>query len=194
MLYELLVPLAKGGDVFNLFRYITFRAGGAFFTALLFGFLFGRPIIDRLRASQGKGQPIREDGPQSHLLEKKGAPTMGGVMILAAVLFSTLIWGRLDNGYVLLGLFVTFGFGAIGFADDFAIPACTSCGGIVKPAVTFFGGSVPKSDVARAADAVASADALLVVGSSLHVFSAFRLARAAHASGTPVAILNNGPT
>ena len=120
MLYELLVPLSDGGDVFNLFRYITFRAGGAFFTALLFGFIFGRPIIDRLRRMQGKGQPIREDGPQSHIVEKKGTPTMGGVMILAALLISTILWGRLDNGYVLLVLFVTFGFGAIGFADDYA--------------------------------------------------------------------------
>lgn len=120
MLYELFVPLSDGGDVFNLFRYITFRAGGAFFTALLFGFIFGKPIIDRLRQMQGKGQPIREDGPQSHLIEKKGTPTMGGVMILAALLISTILWGRLDNGFVLLVLFVTFGFGAIGFADDYS--------------------------------------------------------------------------
>ena len=120
MFYEFLFPLSDGGDVFNLFRYITFRAGGAFFTALLFGFIFGKPIIDRLRKMQGKGQPIREDGPQSHIVEKAGTPTMGGVMILAAVLVSTLLWGRLDNGYVLIVLFVTFGFGAIGFADDYA--------------------------------------------------------------------------
>ena len=120
MFYEFLFPISDGGDVFNLFRYITFRAGGAFFTALLFGFIFGKPIIDRLRKMQGKGQPIREDGPQSHIVEKAGTPTMGGVMILAAVLVSTLLWGRLDNGYVLIVLFVTFGFGAIGFADDYA--------------------------------------------------------------------------
>ena len=120
MFYEFLFPLSDGGDVFNLFRYITFRAGGAFFTALLFGFIFGKPIIDRLRRMQGKGQPIREDGPQSHIVEKAGTPTMGGVMILAAVLISTLLWGRLDNGFVLMVLFVTFGFGAIGFVDDYA--------------------------------------------------------------------------
>lgn len=120
MLYQLLTPLSEGGDVFNLFRYITFRAGGAFFTALMFGFLFGRPIIDRLRRMQGKGQPIREDGPASHIIEKAGTPTMGGVMILGAVLISTLIWARLDNGFVLIVLFVTMGFGAIGFADDYA--------------------------------------------------------------------------
>lgn len=118
MLFHWLTPLSDGGDLFNLFRYITFRSGGAFFTALLFGFLFGQPIIDRLRSLQGKGQPIREDGPANHLIEKAGTPTMGGVMILGAVMVSTLLWGRLDNGYVLLVLFVTFGFGAIGFADD----------------------------------------------------------------------------
>ena len=119
MFYEFLLPLSDGGDLFNLFRYITFRAGGAFFTALMFGFIFGKPIIDRLRRMQGKGQPIREDGPQSHIVEKAGTPTMGGVMILAAVLLSTLLWGRLDNGFVLIVLFVTFGFGAIGFVDDY---------------------------------------------------------------------------
>ncbi|MEM7546560.1 MAG: phospho-N-acetylmuramoyl-pentapeptide-transferase [Pseudomonadota bacterium] len=119
MLFELFEPLSSGGDFFNLFRYITFRSGGAFFTALVFGFVFGKPIIDRLRRMQGKGQPIREDGPQSHIVEKAGTPTMGGVMILAAVLISTLLWARLDNGFVLLVLFVTFGFGAIGFVDDF---------------------------------------------------------------------------
>ncbi|MEM7269227.1 MAG: phospho-N-acetylmuramoyl-pentapeptide-transferase, partial [Pseudomonadota bacterium] len=112
MLYEILVPLSDGGDIFNLFRYITFRAGGAFFTALIFGFLFGKPIIDWLRRIQGKGQPIRSDGPESHIVAKAGTPTMGGVMILAALMISTVIWGRLDNGFVLLVLFVTFGFGA----------------------------------------------------------------------------------
>lgn len=120
MFYELLFPLSDGGDVFNLFRYITFRSGGAFFTALIFAFIFGKPIINRLRQMQGKGQPIREDGPQSHIIEKAGTPTMGGVMILAGVLISTLLWARLDNGFVLIVLFVTFGFGAIGFADDYA--------------------------------------------------------------------------
>ncbi|MEL6792700.1 MAG: phospho-N-acetylmuramoyl-pentapeptide-transferase [Pseudomonadota bacterium] len=120
MFYEILFPLSSGGDVFNLFRYITFRSGGAFFTALMFAFIFGKPIIDRLRRMQGKGQPIRDDGPQSHIIEKAGTPTMGGVMILAGVLLSTLLWARLDNGFVLIVLFVTFGFGAIGFADDYA--------------------------------------------------------------------------
>ena len=119
MLYWL-TALSDGGDVWNLFRYITFRAGGAFFTALVFGFLFGRPLINLLRKRQGRGQPIRSDGPESHLVTKAGTPTMGGVLILAALLVSTLLWARLDNGYVWLVLFVTLAFGAIGFADDYA--------------------------------------------------------------------------
>ncbi|SEK62458.1 phospho-N-acetylmuramoyl-pentapeptide-transferase [Pacificibacter marinus] len=118
MLYWL-AELSDGGDFFNLFRYITMRAGGAFFTALIFGFIFGRPLIDMLRRRQGKGQPIREDGPESHFA-KAGTPTMGGLLILTALLTSTLLWARLDNGYVWLVLFVTFAYGAIGFADDFA--------------------------------------------------------------------------
>ncbi|MCB2114806.1 MAG: phospho-N-acetylmuramoyl-pentapeptide-transferase [Rhodobacteraceae bacterium] len=118
MLYWL-SGLAEGGDLFNLFRYITFRAGAAFFTALIFGFLFGRPLIDLLRRRQGKGQPIRDDGPQSHFA-KAGTPTMGGLLILSAILVSTLLWARLDNPYIWIVLFVTFGFGLIGFADDYA--------------------------------------------------------------------------
>ncbi len=119
MLFHLLTPLSEGGDLFNLFRYITFRAGGAFFTALVFGFFLGRPIIDWLRRMQKKGQPIRGDGPQRHIVEKAGTPTMGGVLILGAMLSSALLWARLDNGFVWAVLLVTFGFGLIGFADDF---------------------------------------------------------------------------
>ncbi len=118
MLYHLLVPLSDGGDVFNLFRYITFRAGGAFMTALIFGFLFGPSIIKTLRRLQKKGQPIRDDGPESHIVAKAGTPTMGGVMVLSALLVATLLWGRLDNGFVWLVTLTTFGFGLIGFADD----------------------------------------------------------------------------
>jgi len=118
MLY-LLTELSDGGDFFNLFRYITFRAGGAFFTALVFGFVFGQPLINLLRRKQGKGQPIRKDGPESHILAKAGTPTMGGVLILGAILVSTLLWARWDNGYVWMVLFVTYSFGLIGFADDY---------------------------------------------------------------------------
>jgi len=103
----------------NVFRYITFRTGGATATAFLLVFLFGPWMISLLRLRQGKGQPIREDGPQSHLLTKRGTPTMGGLMILAGVLISTLLWANLENHYVWIVLFVTVGFGAIGFYDDY---------------------------------------------------------------------------
>ena len=118
MLYWL-TSISDGGDAFNLFRYITFRAGGAFFTALIFGFIFGRPLINLLRKRQRFGQPIREDGPQSHLETKQGTPTMGGLLILSALTLATLLWARWDNGYVWLVLFVTVSFGLIGFMDDF---------------------------------------------------------------------------
>ncbi|MEX2128878.1 MAG: phospho-N-acetylmuramoyl-pentapeptide-transferase [Xanthobacteraceae bacterium] len=103
----------------NVFRYITFRTGGAVLTALMFVFLFGPMIIERLRSSQGKGQPIREDGPQSHILKKKGTPTMGGLMILSGLVVSTLLWANLTNPYVWIVLAVTLGFGVIGLADDY---------------------------------------------------------------------------
>lgn len=118
MLYWM-TQFAEGGGVFNLFKYITFRAGCAFLTALIFGFIFGRPLIDLLRRKQGKGQPIRDDGPQSHL-SKAGTPTMGGLLILSSLMFSTLVWARLDNPYIWIVLLVTLAFGMIGFADDYA--------------------------------------------------------------------------
>ena len=119
MLYWL-TAFSDGGDFFNLFRYITFRAGGAFFTALVFGFMFGRPLINLLRTKQKHGQPIRDDGPESHLTTKAGTPTMGGVLILGALVTSSLLWARLDTGYVWMVLFVTVAFGLIGFADDYS--------------------------------------------------------------------------
>ena len=103
----------------NVLRYITFRTGGAMITALVFVFLFGPWIIDHLRLKQGKGQPIRTDGPQSHLVTKKGTPTMGGLMILFGIVVSTLLWANPDNRYVWIVLGVTLGFGAIGFYDDY---------------------------------------------------------------------------
>ncbi len=118
MLYWL-SELSDGGDFFNLFRYITFRAGGAFITALVFGFIFGPPLINVLRRKQGKGQPIRTDGPEGHFI-KAGTPTMGGLLIVGALTFSTLLWARLDNPFVWMVLFVTLSFAAIGFADDYA--------------------------------------------------------------------------
>ncbi|NBE06248.1 phospho-N-acetylmuramoyl-pentapeptide-transferase [Paragemmobacter ruber] len=114
-----LTAFSDGGDFFNLFRYQTVRAGGAFLTALIFGFVFGRPLIDLLRRRQKKGQPIRDDGPQSHFA-KAGTPTMGGLLILSALMVSTLLWARWDNPYVWIVLLVTLAFGLIGFADDYA--------------------------------------------------------------------------
>jgi phospho-N-acetylmuramoyl-pentapeptide-transferase len=105
--------------VLNLFRYITFRSVGALVTALVIALLIGPRFIGFLRSRQGKGQPIREDGPASHLLTKKGTPTMGGLMILIALTVSTLLWMDTGNGFVWASLFVTLSFGAIGFMDDY---------------------------------------------------------------------------
>src|SRR5437868_13527894 len=103
----------------NVFRYITFRTGGAMITGALFVFLFGPWIIDHLRLRQGKGQPIRTDGPQSHLISKKGTPTMGGLMILSGLVVSTLLWANPLNPYVWIVLAVTLSFGFVGFYDDY---------------------------------------------------------------------------
>src|SRR6188508_36819 len=103
----------------NVLRYITFRTGGAMITALMFIFLFGPRIIAALRIRQGKGQPIRSDGPQSHLVTKIGTPTMGGLMILSGLLVSTLLWANPMNPYVWIVLGVTLSFGLIGFYDDY---------------------------------------------------------------------------
>ncbi|MFP4271345.1 MAG: phospho-N-acetylmuramoyl-pentapeptide-transferase [Alphaproteobacteria bacterium] len=119
MLYHLLVPLADEVGLFNVFRYLTFRTGGAIMTALFVSFVFGPAMIRWLRSKQGKGQPIREDGPAGHLLTKQGTPTMGGVLILLALGISTLLWADLTNGYVWVVLFVTLGYGGIGFVDDY---------------------------------------------------------------------------
>lgn len=119
MFYWLLLPLAGYVHFFNIFRYITFRAGGACLTALVISFWLGPKLIRKLRAMQRHGQPIRSDGPERHLIEKKGTPTMGGTLILLALGISTLLWADLSNGYVWATLVVTFGYGAIGFADDY---------------------------------------------------------------------------
>ena len=118
MLYNLLHPLAGDFGFLNVFRYITFRTGGAVMTALLVCFIFGGPVIRWLKARQRNGQPIREDGPAGHLLTKKGTPTMGGLIILLGISVATLLWADLTNAYVWAVLIVTLGFGAIGFADD----------------------------------------------------------------------------
>jgi phospho-N-acetylmuramoyl-pentapeptide-transferase len=117
---ELLAQFEERSQFFNLFNYITFRTGGALFTAMVIAFAIGAPFISWLRKKQGKGQPIREDGPQGHLLTKKGTPTMGGLIILISLGISSLLWSDWENPYVWAVLLVTLGFGAIGFIDDFA--------------------------------------------------------------------------
>ncbi|MBM3568856.1 MAG: phospho-N-acetylmuramoyl-pentapeptide-transferase [Alphaproteobacteria bacterium] len=119
MFYNFLVPLAADFGPFNLFRYLTFRTGGAIVTALLIAFVIGPAVIRWLKSIQGKGQPIRDDGPQRHLIEKQGTPTMGGLIILAGIVVATLLWADLTNSYVWAVLAVTVGFGLVGFADDY---------------------------------------------------------------------------
>ncbi|OYY91078.1 MAG: phospho-N-acetylmuramoyl-pentapeptide-transferase [Sphingomonas sp. 28-66-16] len=105
-------------SVLNLVRYLSFRTGGAVATALIIGLIIGPRFIGWLRLRQGKGQPIRADGPQSHLA-KRGTPTMGGLMILTSLAISILLWMDLTNPYVWACMFVTLGFGMIGFLDDY---------------------------------------------------------------------------
>src|SRR3954454_2046777 len=118
MLYWL-ADLSSTLTIFNVFRYLTVRTGGALLTALIFVFLFGPWIIDHLRLRQGKGQPIRSDGPKSHLITKAGTPTMGGLMILCGIVVSTVLWANPRNPYVWIVLAVTLGFGLVGFYDDY---------------------------------------------------------------------------
>jgi phospho-N-acetylmuramoyl-pentapeptide-transferase len=119
MLYNLLAPLAEDLRVFNLFRYLTFRSGGAILFAFFLTLVIGPGMIRWLKKLQRDGQPIRSDGPESHLLTKKGTPTMGGLMFLLSASITTLLWADLANVYVWVVLFVTIGYGSIGFADDF---------------------------------------------------------------------------
>src|ERR1700756_1832841 len=128
MLYWL-IDLSDKLSVFNVFRYITFRTGGAMITALVFVFWFGPWVIDHLRVLQGKGQPIRSDGPQSHLVTKKGTPTLGGLMVLVGIVTSTLLWANPVNPYVWIVLGVTLSFGAVGFYDDYLKVTRQSHGG-----------------------------------------------------------------
>ena len=118
MLFYLSQELADQFSILNLFRYTTFRTAAALVTAAIVVFLFGPVIIASLRLRQGKGQPIRADGPETHFA-KAGTPTMGGLMIMAGVIISALLWANLSNVYVWVVLLVTIGFGAIGFYDDY---------------------------------------------------------------------------
>jgi phospho-N-acetylmuramoyl-pentapeptide-transferase len=118
MLYNLLAPFADDHIIFNLFRYISFRTGGAIMTALFLSFIIGPRMIAWLKSLQGSGQPIRDDGPETHF-KKAGTPTMGGLMILLSVSISTLLWADLNNPYIWITLLVMVGFGIIGFGDDY---------------------------------------------------------------------------
>ncbi len=119
MLFHILYPLADQFAALNVFRYITFRTGGGLITALVISFMIGPVLIEHLRSKQSGGQPIRDDGPESHLLTKQGTPTMGGFMILLAMTLATLLWADLTNPYIWAALGVTIAFGAIGFLDDY---------------------------------------------------------------------------
>ncbi len=118
MIFNLFAPLADEFALFNLIRYTTFRAGAACLTALVIALTLGPSVIRWLRGFQRGGQPIRSDGPERHLIEKKGTPTMGGVLILLACVLATLLWVDLRNGLVWATLLVTVGYGLLGFADD----------------------------------------------------------------------------
>lgn len=115
MLYNI---FADNAAFFDLFRSVTFRTGGAIVTALVICFFIAKPMINWLKSRQAEGQPIRDDGPETHLA-KAGTPTMGGLMILTSVVISTLIWTDMTNHYIWYALLVMLGYGAIGFADDY---------------------------------------------------------------------------
>ena len=118
MLYEFLYPLSDSFPLFNVFRYITFRTGGAILTSLIISFILGPFLIRTLKIIQREGQPIRKDGPSDHIIKKKGTPTMGGILILFASLGSTILWMQFDNQFVWSVLLVMIGFGSIGVIDD----------------------------------------------------------------------------
>ena len=118
MLYHFLIQHVDHYHFLNVFKYITFRTAGALLTGLLIGFLFAPGIIRWLKKQQGKGQPIRKEGPESHLLTKVGTPTMGGVIILLGTIGSTLLWCNLENPYIWIVLFVTLSLGIVGGIDD----------------------------------------------------------------------------
>jgi phospho-N-acetylmuramoyl-pentapeptide-transferase len=119
MLYNTLVPLSSTYPILNVFRYITFRSCIALLTALFISFIIGPYIIRKFKQIQPGGQPIRDDGPESHLVTKAGTPTMGGVIILLALTVSTLLWTDITNIYVWISLFVCLAHGLLGFMDDY---------------------------------------------------------------------------
>jgi len=125
-----LATLSQASPVFNVFRYLTFRTGGAVLTAVFLSFVIGPGLIRWLKVRQGKGQPIRAEGPQRHIIEKQGTPTMGGLLILVSLVLSTLLWADLTNAYVWAVMMVTLAFGFLGFADDYLKVSKRSADGI----------------------------------------------------------------
>ena len=120
LLYLYYQDLADGYPLLNLLQYQTVRVGLAMFTAMFISVAMGQRFIDWMRARQGRGQPIRTDGPESHVLTKQGTPTMGGLMILAGIAGAVLLWGDLTNPYIWIVAFVTAAYGVLGFVDDYA--------------------------------------------------------------------------
>ncbi len=119
MFHYFFTPLVKDFSFLNLFNYITFRAGGALFTAFLISILFGPKLIRTLKKIQKKGQPIRKDGPKSHLLNKVGTPTMGGMLILISIFISIILWSDISSKLVWLVFSITIFFGLLGAYDDY---------------------------------------------------------------------------
>jgi phospho-N-acetylmuramoyl-pentapeptide-transferase len=155
MLFYLSQELTGEFPIFNLFRYLTLRTGGALITSALVVFLFGPRIISALRIRQGKGQPIRADGPETHFV-KAGTPTMGGLIILCGVLVSTLLWGNPYNTYVWVVLIVTVGFGLIGLYDDYLkVAKATHRGfsGKARLAIEFLFAAIACTVIMRAGEA-----------------------------------------
>lgn len=140
MLYEIFADLARDGGFFNLFTYTTFRAGGAVVTAFLIALIFGSPLINSLRAAQGKGQPIRDLSLEAQL-SKQGTPTMGGFIIWSGLFIATFLWARLDNPYIWVVLFLTACFAFVGYLDDRAKVRKQSADGVsgtVRLLIEFF--------------------------------------------------------
>jgi len=119
MLNNLFLSLSENYSFLNVFSYITFRTGIAIFSSLVFVLYFGRPFINYLKSSPHFDQPIRNDGPISHILKKSGTPTFGGILIIFGIVFSTLLWADIKNIFVLISIFAALSFALIGFVDDF---------------------------------------------------------------------------
>jgi phospho-N-acetylmuramoyl-pentapeptide-transferase len=119
MLYFFFKHFVSELSVLNVFKYITFRTGLSIVTSLSFVLIFGEQLISKLKSFQKNGQPIRDDGPLSHVIKKSGTPTMGGLVIILSILFSTILWADLRNKFILILLFSLLSFGAIGFYDDY---------------------------------------------------------------------------